>query len=132
MTMKRILATILVLLTTSMLSTAVAQEYTPEETVVGLTMLFAVENDALLGCPAELGEYDACAQLSYSTQFMTRTLVDRWFRGFSDTRWLTGWMGDDVVVVRMFALDDYPGEVFGVAVGEVGSGTVIVFQWADE
>lgn len=132
MTMKRILATILVLLATSMLSTAVAQEYTPQETAVGLTMLFAVENDALLGCPDGITAYETCAQLSYSTLFMSRTRVDMWMREFSDTHWLTGWMGDDVAVVRMFALDGYPGEVFAVVVGDLGNGTVIVFQWADE
>ena len=133
MTMKRLIATtILVLLTIGTLNTAQAQEYTPKETAVGMTMLFAREHDALFGCPAALSAFDACARLSYSTAFMTRTLLDRWFRGFSDAHWLSGWVGDDVAVVRPFTLDDYPGEVFAVAVADLGNETVILFEWDDE
>lgn len=131
--MKRILATtILVLLTIGTLNTAVAQEYTPKETAAGLTMLFALEHDALSGCPAAFSWYDACAQLSYSTVFMTRTLIDVWVRGFRDAHWASGWVGDDEVAVRPFILDDYPGELFTVAVGDIGNGTIIVFEWASE
>lgn len=131
--MKRILTTtILVLLTIGTLNTAQAQNRTPQETAAGLTMLFALEHDALYSCPPSSTAYDGCAQLSYATLFSTRALIDRWMRGFSDTQWLSGWVGDGKAVGRPFTLADYPGELFIVGVVDLGDRTVVIFEWADE
>lgn len=132
--MKKIISsTILVLLTLATLSTAAAQEYTPAETMDGMSMMFAIEHDGLTGCPASGTMFTNCVTFEYSTLFMTRSMIDRWFREFYDVHWMTAWSGDEAVVSRVFTMDAYPGVLFAVGAGAMGGySTLVSFIELDE